>query len=154
MRGTDKLREQLGISVTKTLIAQICDEIDHELESEYVKLPVDADGVTLHIGDEVTLYGPYDYKVRGISFYDDRVCVSYRSEHGCGSDLASRFHHYRKPTLEDVLREFKSECCDVESDYFKDKYMTGKSRDDRHESLISDYAAKIRDVMAQEVDQK
>lgn len=147
VRGTDKLREQLGISVTKTLIAQICDEIDHELESEYVKLPVDADGVTLHIGDDVTLYGPYDYKVRGISFYDDRVCVSYRSEHGCGSDLASRFHHYRKPTVGDLLYSYGQSCVRASNEC-----ATDADRETMLANLRKEYEAKVREVISDDRD--
>lgn len=45
------------------------DRIDEELSERYVKLPVDADGVPIHIGDTVKL-GDGTFEVRRLEFYD------------------------------------------------------------------------------------
>ena len=89
-------------------------------ESQWVKLPVDADGVPIHVGDVM-----------------DRATVSCIRDAGRGWEIVldnwctyqpTDLHHHHEPTVEDVLREFADEvkrCCD-------------------DESTIAEYAAKLR----------
>lgn len=141
MSITDELRKYAReYKLTLNSSLEIADRIDAEHESacreayskgmksiwlpdptEYIRLPVDADGEYIHIGDKVTIYGRCVYEVDGIHFYKNNVSLSYKGESGCGCDSANNFRHYHAPTVEDVLREFvtefnrdDSELCDGE----------------------------------------
>ena len=94
----------------------------------HMGLPVDADGVPIHVGDVIVMEDGttvYALAVNGNDF---------AYNYGCGVAItqAHNKHHYHKPTVEDVLREFGDEvqrCCDTED-------------------AIAEYAAKLREVMA------
>lgn len=162
--------------VLETLL-RIADRIDDEHESAcgeaygngvqsvalpdmtaYVKLPVDADGEVIHIGDVMEGIDKYDSlkKVMGevttISFDatfdpDDSRSVGIRvwsddrrSYHTAYLDpRASVYRHHREPTVEDVLREmlYKAHIYDErEMELLPD--------------LIAEYAAKLRLVKEDE----
>lgn len=76
-------------------VLESADEIQAEVDERFMELPVDADGVPIHVGDE--LEGGY--------------CVDYVAPHWVLS--ASRgvkhdgsCHHVNPRTLEDVLNDF------------------------------------------------
>ena len=86
---------------------------DDEPDERYMRLPVDADGVPIHLGD--TLKWPDGGRLTvigigsGVVFYDD--------DDGVQWTMPVNKRHYHKPTVEDVLREFGDEvrrCCDTE----------------------------------------
>lgn len=85
-------------------------------ESAWVKLPVDADGEPIHVGDvmENTIHQPTHREVTGVG----AECF-YAWEDRCGrysQFSANCYRHYHAPTVEDVLREFADEvqrCCDT-----------------------------------------
>jgi len=105
-------------------------------ESQWVKLPVDADGEVIHIGDvmENVVSPSIHREVAGVG----AECF-YAWEDGFGRysqfDAPNSRHHH-KPTVEDVLREFAANIADVlGGDDFK--------LDDNDE-LYAEYAAKLR----------
>lgn len=118
--------------------AWFVDHADELAEHGWVKLPVDADGVPIHIGDEVEefdtrtvgkargeviriVFGKYGTDVRidtGLS-YADRNPENVR-------------HGHRAPTVEDVLREF-GKCWDDPAHYAKGE-------------LVEAYADRIREA--------
>ena len=121
-------------------------------ESQWVKLPVDADGVPIHIGDEMEGVDKYDTlkEVRGkvitVSFESDGIVdVAIQAWNSDGKSWhrayldpdASVYRHYHAPTVEDVLREFALAVC-------KDDALTIR------EGVVEKYAAKLR--LAEEVD--
>lgn len=101
------------------------------LEERSIELPKDADGLPIHIGDKVTLYGQRVYEVDAIFFYENGVSVSYEGESGCGCDSANKFHHYHEPNVEDVLHELIDKCLQL-------------SEWNDEDELVAEYAAKLR----------
>ena len=78
-----------------------------------IRLPVDADGVPIHIGDVLT-DGEYTFTAYELAVYGDgswSIC----NEDG-NAWAACDVTHHRPPTVEDVLREFADEvwnrCCE------------------------------------------
>lgn len=140
--------------VLETLL-RIADRIDAEHEKAIrelnnladasVHLPVDADGVPIHIGDEMDGVDKYDTlkKVRGkvitVSFESDGIVdVAVQAWNGDGRSWhrayldpdASVYRHYHKPTVKDVLREMA-----VDWDCAAD----GEDK----EAVLNEYAAKL-----------
>lgn len=112
MKSIDELRNHMKFMCDHGLmrmemdtVSTHLDEIEHEMEEEYVPLPKDANGETIHIGDRVennervvriTLTdGSWEPSV----YIDKAPCVL--EEHFC-----CEVSHYHEPTVEDVLREF------------------------------------------------
>lgn len=81
---------------------------DENLESDgWIRLPKDADGEYIHIGERVQLIGNDPSTVSHMSLADDgwRVYVKYDGGIGTRSGEPKRIRHYHAPTVEDVLRE-------------------------------------------------
>ena len=111
-------------------------------ESAWVKLPVDADGVPIHIGDMVE-----DASVREIieqvmqirytlatSSKAPTVLTSIITDASQLPQKSSDYRHYRAPTVEDVLREFAEKITDSQIPNVHPTY----------EEAIAEYAAKLR----------
>lgn len=81
---------------------KIADEIEAEIESRYMELPVDADGVPIHVGDKLTnINKPSDeYIVAGVN--GEKLFVYGGHAFIC----ASQCRHVKPRTIEDVLEEF------------------------------------------------
>ena len=104
-------------------------------ESQWVKLPVDADGEVIHVGDEVTC-GATVWTVTSLKFLGEGwgiCCTVYNECGGSGTSVypPSNLRHRRAPTVEDVLREFALAVC-------KDDALTIR------EGVVEEYAAKLR----------
>ena len=106
-------------------------------ESQWVKLPVDADGVPIHVGDVVTmqlLFGGeskplvVDRMELSHGRDGDLWCIALDTDKGCWNQ-PSLMRHYTPPTVEDVLREMIDEL-------FVDVYADPDT--------IAEYAAKLR----------
>ena len=89
-------------------------ELGHKVVSEYVKLPVDADGVPIRVGDVLTmqlLFGGeskplvVDRMELSHGRDGDLWCVALDTDKECWNQ-PSLMRHYTPPTVEDVLREF------------------------------------------------
>ena len=105
-------------------------------ESQWVKLPVDADGVPIHVGDEMVLQhevAEKPYTVQSLTW--DGEDWYFTCDEGFFN--ACGWMHHRAPTVEDVLREFALDVC-------KDDALTIR------EGVVEKYAAKLR--LAEEVD--
>ena len=85
-------------------------------ESDMVALPRDADGEVIRVGDEMQWDDGERLTVIGVG----NDIVFYVNDDGLGGaqwTKANNKRHYKKPTMEDVLREFADEvqrCCDTE----------------------------------------
>lgn len=112
----------------------------------WVKLPVDAEGVPIQLGDylESDEYGGKQFPCRGLnvevctSGKRWTVCMSYDSYSGTSEyTSANRCHHVKPPTVEDVLREFVDEVWN--------RYCNGATASDSGiRELEAEYAAKLR----------
>ena len=82
---------------------------DDDDMDDYAKLPVDADGKTIHIGDEICGYG---YPTGGVyckAIVNERLILAGTDDEPYHEWLmwdAGSCRHYHKQTVEDVLREF------------------------------------------------
>ena len=91
----------------------------------WVRLPLDADGVPIHIGD-VIAYEDNTKPKEVVALVPPSVVMVEDGPH-----YADMCRHYREPTVEDVLREF----------------VTEFNRDDTElcdEEIIEQFAAKLR----------
>ena len=159
MSITDELREWKGNINTRlqpeTVLAlrselnRIADRIDAEHESamynmrrehdewvasrdaKWVKLPLDANGVPIHVGDVLT-DGEYTFVVGELATFGDGSW-SIRNEDGDAWKACDVTHHH-KPTVEDVLQEFFEEV--------GDGLHTLEAVDTQ--VIIAKYAAKLR----------
>ena len=82
-------------------------------ELGWIRLPKDADGEYIHIGDKVTC-GASVWEVTGFRFaggFWGICCTISNDQGGSGTNVypPSELHHYRALTVEDVLREFMDE---------------------------------------------
>ena len=122
---------------------EVRDMKDRELSEEHglVRLPVDADGVPIRVGDKVTEHEDgHTFKVDGFMDWDGEWWVFMRD--GIQAP-ASRCTHYHAPTVEDVLREFTDEvwnrCCEGAT-----------ASDSGIDGLVAEYAKRLR--LTEEVD--
>ena len=106
MDSLGKLREYASryhrVSGQMTEMSRIADEIEREIEERYMKLPVDADGVPIRVGDEVfNTNKPTDiYKVTSIA--DNGYLRIY---HDTARIHSSQCRLVKPRTLTDVLAD-------------------------------------------------
>lgn len=105
MKTIDKLREAAtynpAFSDNATrIVCNYLSEIEAEIADNYTRLPVDADGVPIHVGDELfNKNKPTDvYKVTAIA---DNGYI--RIYHDTAHIHSSQCRHVKPRTLEDVL---------------------------------------------------
>ncbi len=148
MKSVSKMLDWIGDqlvspgSIDTFAYAQICEmahAIEAEVESEYMQLPLDANGVPIHVGD--VMQGVYKrFEVCAVN--------SYYAYHGEGKhfDRADLCTHYNPPTIEDVLRQVVTLCANT----WKDEKSAFRFRDvdDMMESgNMHDFADKLREAM-------
>ena len=110
----------------------------------WVRLPLDADGAPIHVGDVVTmqlLFGGeskplvVDRMELSHGRDGDLWCVALDTDKECWNQ-PSLMRHYTPPTVEDVLREFASDIADV---------LGGDDfRLEDNDELFAEYAAKLQ----------
>jgi len=102
-------------------------------EHGWVRLPVDADGVPIHIGDVMEWCDSGDtLTVEGIG----KDIVFYIENEGAEWTAARNKRHH-EPTVEDVLREFAERYLDYEG-------VPSAGRRGIGEALMDEYAARLR----------
>lgn len=115
---------------------KIAEEIEQEIVERYIELPVDADGVPIHIGD--TLEGAPGSKWDGERFEVGGMEVTASGwevcdVETCDSIAAGQTRHVKHLTIEDAI-----------SDALHDYATTSMSR----EEIAAKYAEEIRGMMA------
>ena len=163
MKSIEKLRESLkactseaGVELnrfdTYWITARACDVlidgIEAEIAERYMELPVDADGMPIHMGDAVEGELLDDSTVKGtvcaFHLYDDEPNSVYIHVNVDGGGWTikelrlTRCHHVKQRTVEDVLRDFVNE---AEWEQSPDSYEEIERR------LITLYAAELRDLL-------
>ena len=96
-------------------------------ESQWVKLPKDADGVPIHVGD-VMAYADNTKPMEVVALVPPAVFLTED-----GPRYADMCRHYHAPTVEGVLREFADRVCNSGHQWGLDAADT-----------IAEYAAKLR----------
>lgn len=114
MESTDKLRKLADECYTfndcSDKLVVIADEIEREIAERYMLLPVDADGVPIHVGDEIQYVneqGGTGAKVTVCAISDCYVYYPKRSIHAYPPESC---RHVNPRTLEDVLEEYADKC--------------------------------------------
>ena len=105
---------------------KIADEIEREVAERYMELPVDAEGVPIHVGDK--LHGVYEtFEVCAVNEH-----YAYW-EYGRHWDKACECRHVELRTIEDVLHEFELDAHDAHTP-------------DAYSELLSKYADELRSM--------
>lgn len=95
---------------------------------DYMPLPVDANGVPIHVGDVVEYVdGTLPKEVLAL-VPPTKVMVD------SGPRFADSCRHYKPPTVEDVLREMLNAWGELPSNV-------------TNEAIVAEYAAKLRDII-------
>lgn len=99
------------------LLLVIADEIEAEIVERFVELPVDADGVLIHVGDVVQGLGDAG-PVQHVELWDDGWVVVFEFAPGQFTRYSGdAVRHYKPRTIEDVLREFAEEVYASHADF-------------------------------------
>ena len=125
----------------------IIDMTDESMaEHGWVRLPVDADGEPIHVGDEVTFLGHSTVDAIG---KDGEVFIFADNwPDGVYAERACDLRHYHAPTLEDVLSDIADEAASLTASYHEDG-MTGEEYMVAMQLLAMEYAHKVREVMGE-----
>lgn len=168
MSIADELREYANtrISPNKGMLTAIADRIDAEHERavtvahsngiteygsmvarEFVKLPKDADGEYIHVGD-VMRFGSAERDLTVLGFGVPDVDGNDYGVFVLGGDdytwyNASFLRHHKPPTVEDVLREMHAEIDEVTALYVGE-VIDSDERDRDEARIFAKYAAKLR----------
>ena len=108
-----------GFSPVAIKMEQIADEIEREISERYMLLPVDADGVPIHVGDDIVTDTQTKVRgmVRGIALTPSGWEIDIR---GFGF-MPSEAHHYKPRTIEDILALFLTACGDDDPHYYDEQ---------------------------------
>ena len=134
MESIEKLREfaPKNVAGVRSELLLLADEIEREIAERYMELPVDADGVPIHVGDR--LHGVYEtFEVCAVSEH-----YAYWAE-GKHWDKASECRHVKPDTVESLLEEF---CRELGKRGLFDSYGVICCN-----GIVSEYADKLREVM-------
>lgn len=114
------LQKEFGCTNLNAALRAIAEQIEKEVSEDYVKLPVDAEGVRIDHGD--TLFSSKVNKYNGLtplmtvmslSLYRCSDSFMWEVETDRGTfECLRKLHHYNGPTIEDVLREFAEKVTD------------------------------------------
>lgn len=122
LESVEKLRGMRGNMATyEDLIRECCviaDEIEREISERYIELPVDADGVPIHVGDvlETSEYGKrftctgYSYQTAG--YEKPHWSIAYRYDNYDGTTEFVSLHscrHVKPDPVKELLCEFASD---------------------------------------------
>ena len=121
-------------------IEKAAGEIQVEIDSRYMELPIDADGVPIHVGDTLELHGQYEeegqYEVDGLTYYGD---CWYFSD-GAGHHFNTfGWSHVKPRTIVDVLHD----CCNEWNQHL------GK---DWEQGVYAKYADEIRELLGSDAE--
>lgn len=144
MSITDELREWMGVVLTDDDPAHaIADRIDASVASEYVELPKDADGETIHVGDVMDGYGKI---VEVVEMRYGRSGWALISRDGNGYADTFAFAHHHEPTAEDVLRECIANVCRSNAQLYEQgcSPLTMDDIDEELDEYINEYAVRLR----------
>lgn len=108
MKLLEELRRIFGnrpFSVDSSTVLSIADEIEREIAEHYMELPVDADGVPIHVGDVVAAQDEQPFEVRAFQLDE----LGWFAIERLGSQWhVNQLHHVKPRTLFDVLAEVEN----------------------------------------------
>lgn len=108
IKSIEQLRGMRGNYATyEDLVMRCCDiadEIESEVEARYIERPVDADGMTISPYDNMVDSNGEQFTVSSIELLTSGEWLVYGNGKP-GTAFAKLCHHYKPPTVEDVLNE-------------------------------------------------
>lgn len=135
LKAIDKLRSYAEVhwepwDASRERLNESLDEIEQEIAERYIELPVDADGVPIHVGDVIQFVNE-----QGGTGAKVEVCAisKHYAYYGEGKHFykASMCRHVNPRTIEDAI-----------SDALRDYAITDMSRDE----VIAKYADDLRNM--------
>ena len=105
IEALEKLRGCV-IGYTDGACRAIADEIEAELEERYMELPLDADGVPIHPGDELVYRGHEPFVCRAVS---EKHAHTWDAAARAIGHLGTKCVHVKPRTVKDVLEDFASD---------------------------------------------
>ena len=104
----------VGDTLHETLkFDELIDEIEREIDERFMELPVDADGVPIHMGDTLQL-GDTRGEVVALNYCPNNGKLPWEWQCDTGNWYNTAFARHVKPrTVEDVLEEFLHASADV-----------------------------------------
>lgn len=111
LESIEKMRRYMserGLFLEYSLLRPYMNEIQAEVDSRYMELPVDADDVPIRIGDKMCVK-------RGEGHHDVIAITDkgYMSDQDFIHVINTKAYHHVKRTVEDVLQEFAYKVCDL-----------------------------------------
>ena len=144
LESLDKLREwalDYGF-IARGDPYQLADEIQAEIDSRYMLLPVDADGVPIRVGEKVAFRSDAPVTVMSIGMsqvYGLNDCGFYGpAGNFFGKGTFGEVHHVKPRTVEDVLEDF------IRAYDEWDDYSNGDDRMRERELLFSRFADELQ----------
>lgn len=131
------LRYQGLTQVAMVDVEKCLDEIEREMEEEYVELPKDANGEHIHIGDK--LMGKYLTGNPVVECTRLTLTNGWMVGHGRQDGTASLFVHHKLPTVEDEIRSIVQLCFNI-----KERGERWSVDDVMQSGNVSDVVAKLR----------
>lgn len=145
LESLEKLRKyelfDRGIQVSAYMPSdELADEIQAEVDERYMPLPLDADGVPIRPGDQMT-DGSQRADGRGLAKWDV-VSVNERAffDMSGGAHVPIEHRHVKPRTVEDVLHDFGNDYAAFLSGIYPFENA-------RQCEVIAKYAAEIRELL-------
>ena len=112
MNSIDNLRDYVLTapsicSTTRAILVGYIDNIEREI-GDMVPLPVDADGVPIHVGDVMELDSGAVEEVESMHYYGSGGWTTTTTHNATAMPSIIRHHH--APTVEDVILDAISRC--------------------------------------------
>jgi hypothetical protein len=131
----DDFDELTGRECVGRIIDLLTDDDDTD---DYIRLPVDANGEVIHIGDEMVV-GDYRYIVDGVGLADRTDVFFVTDGDKINGFPAKVCRHYRKPTMKDVLWDFLHAADDA----------MRRGYEEPPSEVFDEFIAKLKEVMAE-----
>ena len=143
LESVEKLREWHGVTIgykdESKQLGEIADEIEREIAERYMELPVDVDGVPIHVGDEVV----YDHDCMRLSKSETVAWIAYGAKE---THVTTQNNCHENPCC---LRHVKPDSVkELVKEVMEYGHIAIKGQD--HSSKIDEYAAKIREAVSAE----
>lgn len=156
IKALEKLRDRFGCidgyyftgdGSKRTTLMDVADAIQAEVDERFIELPVDADGVSVRVGD-VVAEKPFRPKMGEKP--SEVVCMLLNSDGWAIGDCDPYGHwygplqleHVKPRTIEGVLREYRHDASII----YDDPKIGGEDRADALEWLDEKVAAEIREL--------
>lgn len=142
MESIEKLRGLKCEGLPCTRARKIADAIQSEIDERYMALPLDADGVPIHVGDLIEyrcIEGTYRLHAQGVYVYREGRCKGKKCvmNERLGIWFPELCYHVKPRTLEDVLRDVWKEALDyAKSDIWRNP-----------DEVFAERADEIRELM-------